>query len=462
MKRLAFCFDGTWNKLDAAQPTNVVLTAESVLPLAEDATQVIYYDEGVGTGDALDAVKGGMLGAGLLQNLADAYRFIVFNYTPGDQIYAFGFSRGAYTARSFAGLLSHCGILDRRSAARANDIIELYRSRDHTPAFFDKLMRFRSEHCTDTWVSDRERDWRQANAPQCSVDDTTRIQMTYLGVWDTVGALGVPKSFLLADTLNRKYEFHDTKLSPFVKSARHAVAIDEVRDEFEPTLWTNIEELNHAAGRASDDFYAPYQQKWFPGDHSSVGGSADWRGLSDQALHWVWIGAMQQRLKFDTSQNSRIFELAPKFTERLIHSDDPSMSYRVMAARGSARKNGPKHLYEVSYSAQRRWHESPDMLSDDVLYRPDTLKGVSAELEKLDPVRLGVGPKYRKFIAEGDFEKYTVKRKDGLRAIARKFYGTVEATEKIFDANRDLLEHPDLIFADQVLRLPTDGLQMTT
>src|ERR1043166_9849175 len=96
MKRLVFCFDGTWNRLDAAFPTNVVITAESVLPLAAANTaQLIYYDEGVGTG-RWDRIRGGLFGAGLMQNLANAYRFLIFNYTPGDEIYVFGFSRGAY------------------------------------------------------------------------------------------------------------------------------------------------------------------------------------------------------------------------------------------------------------------------------------------------------------------------------------------------------------------------------
>ena len=137
------------------------------------------------------------------------------------------------------------------------------------------------------------------------------------------------------------------------------------------------------------------------------------------------------------------------------------MSYRVMAARGSARKNGPKNLYEVSYSAQRRWHQSPESLSDGVPYRPDTLNGVGTKLDKLDPMELGVGPSYREYIANGDFEKYRVQKKDGLRAIAKRFYGSAEAASKIFDVNRDLLEHPDLIFADQVLRLPREGMQLT-
>jgi hypothetical protein len=96
MKRLVFCFDGTWNRLDAQYSTNVVLTAESVLPLTqENVAQVVFYDEGVGT-SKFESLSGGMFGAGLLKNMADGYRFLIFNYSPGDEIYVFGFSRGAY------------------------------------------------------------------------------------------------------------------------------------------------------------------------------------------------------------------------------------------------------------------------------------------------------------------------------------------------------------------------------
>lgn len=108
MKRLVFCFDGSWNQIDAPHPTNVLFTAQSVLPMAPDGTaQLIYYDEGVGT-EKGEKLRGGMFGKGLEKNLNDAYRFLIFNHTPGDEIYVFGFSRGAFTARSFAGLISNC------------------------------------------------------------------------------------------------------------------------------------------------------------------------------------------------------------------------------------------------------------------------------------------------------------------------------------------------------------------
>src|SRR3546814_18131100 len=96
-----FCFDGTWNKLLPDVATNVVLMAASIDRIdPEGVPQVIHYDEGVGTGD-LDELRGGMFGHGLIGNVRDAYRFLVFHYVPGDEIYVFGFSRGAFSSRPF-------------------------------------------------------------------------------------------------------------------------------------------------------------------------------------------------------------------------------------------------------------------------------------------------------------------------------------------------------------------------
>ncbi len=196
----------------------------------------------------------------------------------------------------------------------------------------------------------------------------------------------------------------------------------------------------------------------FPGVHSSVGGGAEWRGLSDQALLWIWIGAMQAGLQFDTSQHSRIFELAPKFTEKLVHSNDPGLAYNEMSKHGRSRLPGPALLHEVSLSAQRRWHEKPEMFPEQQLYRPATLDAVGKQLASLDPMTLGVGDKYREALSKQEFITYRVKQGDGLRAIAKRFYGNANDDARIFDVNRDVLEHPDLIFAEQELRLPKQGL----
>ncbi len=131
MKRLIFCFDGTWQKLTQPNPTNVVLTAESVVPSVENnVAQAVFYDQGIGSGNHFgEHLLGGMFGIGMMDVLADAYRFMIFNYEAGDEIFVFGFSRGAFTARSFVGLISTCGILDRRSAGEAANLIKRYETR---------------------------------------------------------------------------------------------------------------------------------------------------------------------------------------------------------------------------------------------------------------------------------------------------------------------------------------------
>ncbi|GAC1553704.1 MAG: hypothetical protein NVS2B5_12500 [Beijerinckiaceae bacterium] len=244
MKRLVFCFDGTWNKLDAQYPTNVVLTAESVLPLSPKGhAQVIVYDDGVGTAKN-EYFTGGIFGAGLLKNMADAYRFLIFNYTPGDEIYVFGFSRGAFTARSFVGMLHVAGILMRKYASKVNDSIDLYKARTDTPEYQQRVLAFRREFSRTVYLLDEEK-------PDFDKDAiaTARLEITYLGVWDTVGALGIPSRFLIAKLFQKKFQFHDTSLTLFVKRARHALAIDERRKDFVPTLWDNIDELNKRAGK---------------------------------------------------------------------------------------------------------------------------------------------------------------------------------------------------------------------
>lgn len=250
-----------WNKLDAQYSTNVVLTAESVLPLTqENVAQVVFYDEGVGT-SKFESLSGGMFGAGLLKNMADGYRFLIFNYSPGDEIYVFGFSRGAYTARSFVGLLYTSGILLRGYASKVNEAIELYRRRDTTPEFNEQVLCFRRDNSPDICVTIDEQQWRvKAGIPS---QNTPMLQVRYLGVWDTVGALGVPSRSFISGPLDKKFQFHDTSLSAFVQSARHAVAIDERRKDFVPTLWDNTDALNMARTADPTAPDAPYQQRWF-------------------------------------------------------------------------------------------------------------------------------------------------------------------------------------------------------
>ena len=168
MKRLVFCFDGTWNALSAETPTNVVLTAASIVrQTREGITQIIHYDEGVGTGyleTKYEYYTGGILGAGLLTNIREAYRFLIFNYDPGDEIFVFGFSRGAFTARSFVGLVRYVGPLRRLYAALIDEAFDLYRARlENVEDFTGRMHKFRSDYAGRVCVSPEDDEWRCRN-----------------------------------------------------------------------------------------------------------------------------------------------------------------------------------------------------------------------------------------------------------------------------------------------------------
>ncbi len=457
-KRLVFCFDGTWNRLDAKTPTNVVLTAESVVPTAKDGTaQLIWYDEGVGT-TKRERFTGGIFGHGVEPILADAYRFLIFNYTPGDDIFVFGFSRGAYTARSFVGLLRNCGIVRRSDAGRTAEAIRLYRSRsrDTSPDAL-KMNLFRQEASPNICVSPHEDQWRAETLDGYRSGSLPILDIRYLGVWDTVGALGIPQTFgALSHWWNRKYEFHDTVLTPRVACARHAVAIDERRKAFAPSLWDNLDTMNELRGTTSAAADAPYQQKWFPGTHGSVGGGGDRRGLSDQALDWIWDGARAAGLELDTALDSRVWQLAPSERDPLDNMREKAAGLKTWAMGllpRADRSPGPQTLHELSVSAKRRWHEDREALPERRRYRPPTLADVTIALERLKPEDLGVTAADDGCVSEG-FTLHEVRRGETLASIALDYYGEVAKYRQIYDANRNKLSDPSRIYCGQMLRIP--------
>jgi uncharacterized protein (DUF2235 family) len=453
MKRLVFCFDGTWQKLTQQYPTNVALTAETVLPLAADAVaQPIFYDEGVGT-DPREKWTGGIFGLGIMKVLADAYRFLIFNYEAGDQIFVFGFSRGAFTARSFVGLVSNCGILDQRAAKRSLDLITLYEHRNKSAAYLAQMMEYRGTYCGRACVSAEEDAWRVATLPGYVAGQAPILKFGYIGVWETVGALGVPRSLSISSWVNRKYAFHDLRLTELVKSARHAVAIDERRVDYSPTLWNNVDELNAKQGFDSGSDLSPYQQSWFPGDHGSVGGGGDRRGLSDQALEWIWDGARHAGLGLDISPTSPIFELRSDPLEAL-QSRSPSKGWDFGALidcfqRRSDRKPGPALLPEVSAMARLRWKAPEYLLPEEAPYRPLTLGRTESAIDELPDVDFSdVGT------SDGDFDIHVVEIGETLSRIAEQHYGDGKKWALIFDANRSRIADPDKIFIGQTLRIP--------
>jgi uncharacterized protein (DUF2235 family) len=375
-KRIVVCCDGTWQRLDAERPTNVVRLAKAVRP-ADGAgrAQVVILVDGVGTGRgttgfarATDRILGGLTGLGLEDTLVEAYRHLVFAYEPGDEIHVFGYSRGAYTARSLVGMMRNCGILARAHAERVGAALALYRSSDGPDS--ERSRAFRAAFAPDTLTGDGERAWRERERPHRDWSRAAALRIRFLGVWDTVGALGVPGRWTLASLVNRRHRFHDTCLSSRVEAARHAVAVDERRPSFEPALWANVDELNEVAGAG-----LPYRQQWFPGVHSAVGGGGHDRGLSSGALLWVMAGASEAGLALDPAV---VAEAEAEADHLGPLRPAPQRTLDRLLSFGTQDRKGPKAVADVSAAARARWQS-------DSRYRPATLAVISDALGQPKP-----------------------------------------------------------------------------
>jgi uncharacterized protein (DUF2235 family) len=280
MKRLITCTDGTWNRpgiTDRGQlvRSNVELIYNCICNgIGKDGIeQLKIYDSGVGssTFSKKDQILGGMAGAGIDKNIKDVYKFLMLNYTVGDEIYLFGFSRGAYTARSLAGFIRNCGILKPENIHLVDEAYELYRDRNaYTQPDSDLMKGFKNKFC---------------------FENITPIK--FIGVWDTVGSLGMPFRSKRKYNLER-YKFHDVKISSTIDFAYHALAIDERRSIFSPTLW----ELSDTV-KNNPNHKQIMEQRWFAGVHCNVGGGYVDCGLSDAALKWLIDKATAVGLNFN-------------------------------------------------------------------------------------------------------------------------------------------------------------------
>jgi uncharacterized protein (DUF2235 family) len=441
VKRLVFCFDGTWNTLNENTPTNVVLTAASILRMAPDGPQLIHYDEGVGTA-RLEHWTGGMFGSGLIQNVREAYRFLIFNYDPGDEIFVFGFSRGAFSARTFVGLLRHVGPLRRLHAGRIDEAMKLYEKRlnggDDAVA---KLRGFRAKYAGGVCIDADDDTFRCGYLPDYTPGQAPQLKVKFLGVWDTVAAMGVPANIWFSTWLNRKHSFHDATLDDFVESAWHAVALDERRSMFPPTLFGDLTSLNAAKGKANDDDDAPYQERWFPGVHGSVGGGGDIRGLSDGSLAWILEGAKLAGLRLDTEAGTRIHKFQPDPMAPLVNEKQHKKGF---TDRFTTDRTGPEHMWQLSTAAQRRWLTAPPDGGKE--YRPASLGRLTTELGKL--------PAWTFAPPEDLIDTVKVGNNDNLSKLALKYYGKSKHWREIHQANLDTIPNANVIFPGQMVRIP--------
>ena len=300
-KRIVICADGTWSKPEKDPevdfPTNVLKLARAIQPVGKnEVPQQVFYDWGIGS--YYDPIISGATGKGLHKNIMDDYRYIVQNYAPGDDLYLFGFSRGAYTIRCLCGMINNCGILKRPDAALIQKAFDHYKN--DAPEYAPKgeeSVKFREQYAHES------------------------KEVKFVGVWDTVGAMGIPISFL--GFLEKKDEFYDTKIGSNVRIARHALAIDEHRVDFKPTIWQLRENMD-------------MKQVWFSGAHCDIGGSYkpddDETSLSDIALDWMIREAeiadlsieshVKEQIKYNplsTVHKSRIYfyELKKKYNRSL-------------------------------------------------------------------------------------------------------------------------------------------------
>ena len=309
-KRLILCEDGTWLNSENGSiqgavsiPSNVTRIARAIKPVGDDGVpQVVYYHYGVGaTGTLLNKLSG-LGGAGINEIIREGYSFIANNYSPGDEIYIFGFSRGAFTARSIAGLIDKIGILTKAGLPYLAEIFRDVRhahDRNYVPKHPD--IPFRDK------MSAADPEYRE----ELQHLKLTRLDVPIkvVGVWETVGSLGVPKLGWLTrlkvqSSTMKDLAFYDTALGNCIEYAFQALALDERRYNFQPTLW---EKLESNATRL--------RQVWFPGAHANVGGSYNDQQIATITLAWM-VAQCQPFLTFDLDYVIDQWEECDEFYEK--------------------------------------------------------------------------------------------------------------------------------------------------
>ncbi|MDJ0593916.1 MAG: DUF2235 domain-containing protein [Pleurocapsa sp. MO_226.B13] len=369
-KRLIVCCDGTWQSQDNQVPTNVFKIAQAVKQIDEqnerNIAQILYYDEGIGAvpsrggtqsflkgiGDSIEKLGGGAFGWWIDEKIEEAYIFLCLNYEPGDEIYLFGFSRGAYTVRSLVGLISRSGLLKRPDINNTAKAYEIYR------------------------IGDRQRREQEAKKFRQKNNNNIHqsVKIKFLGCWDTVGSLGIPNLtplLLIDDFFNVRYQFHDNKLSSIIENARHAIAIDEKTPGFDVTIMIPGEDFN---GRN-------LKQVWFPGNHASVGGGEqETLGLSNAALKWMADEAGELGLDLDLSlaEDTEIIDFKTNFQNNFISNildvlDPYGMTERDLTKLNQELRDESKD--ESKFDLDDSFHDSvKKRWCADIGYRPSKLK----------------------------------------------------------------------------------------
>jgi uncharacterized protein (DUF2235 family) len=314
-QRLIVCLDGTWNQQDSS--TNVLhhfnLICEGVDPKS-GLYQRRQYHRGVGTG-VLDSITGGGFGFGLEQNVRDAYNWLVEHYCghepdgQPDEIYIFGFSRGAYTARSLVGFIGQCGLLRRGAPIPVGQLWEDYcilgRQKEERSSKWESIF-WKPEARVRPITEIARADERHRNPGERLLFKwSRRVDITYLGIYDTVGAIGWD-ALAIPGVTSRMALHNNLRPTTIIRHCRHALALDEHRSSFNHTpflayIGSDEEELARggargaAAGRNWDRMVEMWkdkiEQRWFVGAHSNVGGGYENNRLAERPFQWIVEGA---------------------------------------------------------------------------------------------------------------------------------------------------------------------------
>ncbi|KAH7328448.1 hypothetical protein B0I35DRAFT_486469 [Stachybotrys elegans] len=301
-KRLIVCCDGTWQNGDNGYSEPSILNPKGELQVPSNVTriarlfkltcsdgkqQIISYESGVGTGsNMLDTITGGAFGLGLSERVRESYSFVCSNYVDGDEIFLVGFSRGAFTVRTVAGMIGDLGLLTREGL-------------EHFYAIFRDLQHWQDDDYKDPFPNvpfpDKPKgpnaaDEYRARLEKLGYTRVTQksgelIKIKAVCVWDTVGSLGVPR-------------WHDTNLSDRIEHAFHALALDETRGPYSPAVWERLPANKHTTD---------LRQVWFPGGHGNCGGGSEDQGLTNLTLTWMMDQMASIGVEFDTPSLDRIF-----------------------------------------------------------------------------------------------------------------------------------------------------------
>lgn len=398
MKRFVICLDGTWNNTAREivreegsrvyRPTNVLKLARAALHAAPTGElQITYYDAGVGAMNRapdvgarivrwVDNTVGGGWGAGFEVNIEEAYTFLANNYSAGDEIFIFGFSRGAAQARSLCRLIEWFGGFPSKNDAY------------YAPRIFTRYLKEKGQPGTPT-LWDELNDRRAARGDP-SLDPIQAANIVFLGVWDTVLALG-SRFTGGGRTTNKNKQFHTPAEPPaLARNVRHAIAIDERRHDFQPEVFRQ------------DTGHPSLEQRWFAGVHSNVGGGLEHDGLANCALRWIVDEAKAAGL----SVRDEYLDFFGEYPGSAVPSKSTGFKIADTLLRPIRGYNGVRDLRQpagmtLDDSVFERLNADPEQHKDmDDFYRPENLLRFLAGHDefntKLQPAALAAVESFRK------------------------------------------------------------------